>query len=110
MNSAFFALILAVKTPSKELIPYPFEMTNYCSEEARQGQFFFLLLEYSSAHLHTDLRTICFLTRFTVQYGVVGQKAGYKNALSHYTTPPLLFFIDYLNLNYLNSTNYQVYL
>ncbi len=59
-----------------------------------QGQFLFLLLEYSSAHLHMDLRTICFLTRFTVQYGTVGQKAEYKSALSHYTSPPLLFFND----------------
>lgn len=43
-----------------------------------QGQFLSFLLEYSSIHLHTDFRTICFLTRFSVQYGTTGQKTGNK--------------------------------
>lgn len=63
-------------------------------QKTQGGHFLSLLLEYSSTHLHMDLRTICFLTRFTVQYGTVGQKAENKNALSHYTTPALLFFND----------------
>lgn len=87
VNSAFFALILAVKTSSKELISEPFEMTTRSSKK-RKDNFF---LAVSSTHLHMDLRTICFLTRFTVQYGTIGKKAEYKKCSVTLYYPPFAF-------------------
>lgn len=54
-------------------------MTNQRCKDARTTYYFFVtLLEYSSTHLHTDWKTICFLTRFTAQDGTMRKKKGYE--------------------------------
>lgn len=48
------------------------------TRKRRKDNFLLFLFEYSQTNLHMNLRTICFLTRFTVHYGAVGHKAGYR--------------------------------
>lgn len=58
-----------------------------------QGQFLSLLLEYFSTHLHMHLRTICFLTRFTVQYGTMNRGLRKKSSVTLYNQS-FAFLID----------------